>query len=116
MKSPAIVHFSKRPFKIFDQYFKPCTIKRDAACECLIDQFIGNRHVGDDNLPTIRFSRPLAYLKRTAQWDEFGIVLDLGNKLEHVGRGMSGMPLGRELRHYRCDARAALSRAKSSPA
>src|ERR1700746_1110879 len=116
MESPAVVHFPEWSFEIFDQNFKPGPIERHAAREGFVDKLVGNSHVGDDGLSAVRFRRALAHVKRPTQGNEFRITFNVGNKLEHVGRGMLDMPLGRELRHYRCKARSALRRAKSSPA
>ena len=53
---------------------------------------------------------------RPAQRHEFGIALDVGHEVEHVGGGMLDAALGGELRHQRRASRAARRRRKSSPA
>ena len=109
---------AKRSFEIFDQNLQVGAVERHPAGKGFADQLIGDRHVGDDDI-LVTFLDPLAHGERLAQRDEFRIVLDIGDKIEHVAGGVasrawswrvadSGMVHARR--------RCALSRAKSSPA
>src|SRR5579862_9501547 len=50
-KGPAIVHFLERAFEIFNQDFKLLRIERDATGKGFADKFVGNGHIGDDDIP-----------------------------------------------------------------
>ena len=66
MKSPAVVHFAKWPLEIFDKDLKARAIERDAAGEGLVDELVGDRHVGDDDVSALGIGRSLAHPQRPA--------------------------------------------------
>ena len=75
--------------------------------------FVGDRHVGDDHVPALAVSGALAHVQRAAQRHEFGVVLDVGDEIEHVGCGVLHAPLGRKLRHEIIAPRGAPSAAQN---
>ena len=98
-EAPAIVHALERAFEIFDQDFALRPVERDAAGEGFAHEFIGNRHVGDDDLPALAVCCSPAHGERAAQRHELRIAFDVGDKVEHVGCRMLDPPRGRKLRH-----------------
>ena len=115
LKCPTGLQSTQRSIRRLDKNASVGTIERNAADEGFTTDAARNRHVRHQNLgPGAPGTRANGMFE--AEWHELGIAFDVGNELEHIGRGMPDMPLGRELRHYRCKVRSAFSRAKSSSA
>ena len=74
-------------------------VERDAAGEGLAHQLVGDRHVGDDDLDAFRLLDPPPDLELAAQRHEFGIALDVGDEIEHLGGGVPNAALVGKLRH-----------------
>src|ERR1043165_7922397 len=116
VEGPAVLHSAERAVQILDEYLQVGAIERDPAGEGLAQNLVGNGHIGNDRLDPLPRRGALAHAHVLTQRHEFRIVLHVGDKVEHVGGGMTYAPPGAELRHQAREARAAFSRAKSSPA
>ena len=116
VKVPAVLHAAERTAQVLDENLQVRAIERDASDESLADHLVGDRHLGDDGFNPLPCRTVLAYPHVLAERHELRVMLHVGDKIEHVGSGMTHAPLGPELRHQAREARAALRRAKSSPA
>src|SRR5262249_2012250 len=94
-------------------------------CERLVDQLVGNSHLAHDRRPAARVLAALLHPHRAAARHEPRLLVPVGAESEHVGGGVPHAALGGDVppasAHARLPrrtawARAALSRAKSSPA
>ncbi len=85
MKGPAVFQPAERAFQIFDQDLEIGPVERHPAGKGFANELVCDRHVCDQDLDPLRLWDALANLELTAQWYEFGIVLHVGDEIEHVG-------------------------------
>jgi hypothetical protein len=133
-EAPAVLHLPERPARVLGHaggvHLERRGVEHYAAREALAECVIADRHLRNQRL---RLTRALALLdeERLAQGKELGVLLHVGNEIEHLSRGEGHVAGGAErghdgvgtlgscarLRDQRWAlSRAALSRAKSSPA
>src|SRR5258705_291309 len=107
MEGPAVLQVAERPLEILHEQLQVRPVERDSAGEGLVHELVRDRHVGDQNLDPFRLGDAPAHLERAAERHELGIVLDVGDQVEHVGSGVPHPTRGGELRHASAGARAA---------
>ena len=93
MKYPAVVHPLEWPAEIFDKNREIGPIKGDATGECLANDLVGNRHVGDHNDGAVLFLVAALDRQCAAQRHEFRIFFDIRDQVEHVRRGVADTAL-----------------------
>src|SRR5262245_22387615 len=97
-KTPAVLHALERSAKILDKNPQIRPIQRDATGEGFANNFVGHRHVSDQDSGTAFLGSALQS-QRAAEGHKFRIFFDIRDQIEHIGGGVRDATPRREMRH-----------------
>ncbi|MCY1243894.1 hypothetical protein D9M72_569340 [compost metagenome] len=99
-EAPAVVEIFERPVDVFDFDRALGLVQQHLRRESLADRLVADGHVGQQqHLAVALLAR--AHRQCLAERQECGIVLDIGNQIEHLVRGMLDDMVGFKMRHDR---------------
>jgi hypothetical protein len=93
------MHALEGAVEILDDNIQIFPVQCDAAGERLANDLVGDGHIGDEHYFSVVLFSSASDCHCTAERHEFGILFDIGDKIEHVRGGVTNAALRRKFRH-----------------